>query len=259
MIASRLTNREDREFTLRMSNIGSPCARKLWLEKNKAEHKEALDASTLLKFLYGDMIEEFILFLADLAGHRVEGRQSEQKVAGILGHRDGVLDGVTVDVKSASNFSFEKFKRGLTPEEDAFGYLPQLGGYLHSGQTDDLVTDKTRGAFLVIDKVNGHIHLDFHAYDPEVKWEEAYEGRKSVVNGEEIPDRAFQPEDDGYKNYKTGEFVPNGNKILPMNCSYCNMKTACHDNIRTFLSSRGPKYFTEVVKEPKMFEVKDDS
>lgn len=258
MIFSRLKKQEPRDFTLRMSNIGNPCARKLWLEKNRPESKEPLEPSTILKFLYGDLIEELVLFLAELSGHDVAGRQDEQEVAGIKGHRDTVIDGVTVDAKSASPFSFQKFKTGLTKEVDAFGYLPQLGGYLHSGQSDPIVTDKTRGAFLVADKVNGHLCLDFHKYDPEVPWEEAYEARKETVNGADLPDRAFEPKPDGYKNYKTGEFVENGNKLLDTNCSYCNMKHACYDNIRTFLSSNGPKYFTEIVKEPKMFEVKRD-
>ncbi len=257
MIADRISKerKADREFTLRMSNIGSPCARKLWLEKNQSESKEALDAPTLMKFLIGDLTEEVLIFLAEVSGHSVEGRQDESDICGIKGHRDCIIDGTLVDVKSASSYSYDKFKSHLTSDNDSFGYITQLGSYLHASQGDPLVLDKDKAAFLVLDKQHGHICLDFHE-KTDFDWEAAYERRIAVVNSEEIPDRAFDPEPDGYKNYKTGEFVQNGNEVLGVNCSYCNMKSACYPEIRTFLSSRGPKFFTKIVKEPKMFEVK---
>ena len=81
-IANRLI-RTERVPTLRMSNIGKPCDRQLWYEINKPELAEPLDASTYMKFLYGDVLEEIVLFLAELAGHEVTGRQDEQEIEDI--------------------------------------------------------------------------------------------------------------------------------------------------------------------------------
>lgn len=242
-----------------MSSIGTPCVRKLWLEKNHPEYKEPLTASNLLKFLYGDLIEELVIFLVDVSGHKVEGRQDEQTLSGIKGHRDVVIDGTLTDVKSASSFSFQKFKDGLTKVTDMFGYLGQLGSYHKTGQDDPIVVNKKEAAFLAMDKQHGHLVLDVHEFDHEnIDWEKAYEERIAAVNGDKIPDRFYDTKDDGYKNPKTKQFMPNGNKLLGTECSYCHMKFKCHDNIRVFLASTGPKYFTEIVKEPRMLEITKD-
>jgi len=127
LITNRLTKQsEDRPVGLRMSNIGSPCGRKLWYEVNQKEDAEPLRADTLLKFMFGDVVEELVLFLAEVAGHTVEGRQDTQVIAGIEGHRDAVIDGVTVDVKSANTYGFNKFKNHGLEGDDPFGYQDQL-------------------------------------------------------------------------------------------------------------------------------------
>ena len=70
---SRLgTPKEERKPTLRMSNIGTPCTRKLWYSLNRPETGEELRPATLLKFMYGDMLESLILSLAEAAGHKVD-------------------------------------------------------------------------------------------------------------------------------------------------------------------------------------------
>ncbi len=242
-MSERLLKKEERKFTLRMSNIGKPCLRQLWLEREYPNDKEKLSASTYLKFGYGDLLEELLLFLAEAAGHRVEGRQDTQRIGSIDGHRDAVIDGVVVDVKSASSYSFRKFTDHLDKSTDAFGYITQLQSYLHASQGDDLVTDKSRGAFLVIDKTLGHICLDFHEYKP-YDWEKEYERRIEVVHGETIPPRAFSPIPEG----------KSGNYKLPVNCSYCPVKHACHSNLRSFIYSTGPVYLTRVVREPNVPE-----
>ena len=244
----RLTEAQEEKptFTLRMSNIGSPCARKLYLEKNNPEEKEPLNAPTLLKFMYGDIIEEMLLFLASASGHRVEGMQDEQSIAGIKGHRDCVIDGVLMDVKSASSFSFQKFANHKLDEDDPFGYVVQGNSYLYAGQDDPIIEDKDNFGFLVMDKTLGHICVDMHK---KKDWDldALYEKRKEIVNGSDIPHRAFDAIPDGKSgNLKLGTF-----------CSYCDVKDACWPELRTFLSSRGPVFLTHVEKEPRMAEVVD--
>jgi len=58
---------------LSLSSIGTPCKRKLWYKVNKAGEGEQLESNTLLKFFYGDMIEELILSMTVAAGHDMQG------------------------------------------------------------------------------------------------------------------------------------------------------------------------------------------
>lgn len=242
--AARL-KREPRDGRLRMSNIGRPCVRQLWYDYHDPNGGEKLSGDTYLKFLYGDLIEELVLFLAEVAGHTVEGRQDELELSGIKGHWDAIIDGMLVDVKSASTYSFNKFKEGLRADNDSFGYITQLQSYLHAAQSDDRLLDKSKGAFLVIDKTLGHICLDFHDY-VEYDWEGFYERRKAIVsNAENVPARAFSPVPDG----------KSGNEKLPTACSYCSRKWDCWPSLRGFAYSTGPVYLTTVMREPNVPEI----
>jgi hypothetical protein len=240
------TSDEPREFTLRFSNIGHPCVRKLWLEKNYPLEKIPFRPETLLKFAFGDLTEEYILFLAELAGHKIEHRQATVKTNGIVGHIDVVIDGELVDVKSASKYSFEKFKAGLTPDVDSFGYIPQLLSYLDALK-DTGYCRPDRAHFLVFDKERGHLHLDTHTVQEEHDWPEFFEKRKAVVNGPDMPDRTFDPVPEG----------KSGNMKLGVNCSYCDFKKKCHPGLRTFIYSNGPVYLTTVAREPNVYEAKE--
>jgi len=247
MIASRLSpqNKEKRKSYLRFSNMGSPCERKLWYDVNAdPEEKEEFSPDTILKFLYGDIIEQLVLFLAEISGHSVEGKQDKVELYGIKGSRDVVLDGVTVDVKSASSFSYKKFAEHKLEQDDAFGYVPQLLGYLEAGQDDSLVTDKGRAAFLAVDKTLGHFCLDFYERK-DWNWEEILDHKKGLLKEETPPERAFEPEPMG----------KGGNEKLGTFCSYCAFKQKCYPDLRTFIYSTGPVFLTKVERVPDVFEV----
>lgn len=243
--------RDKREFSLRLSNIGHPCVRKLWIEKNHPESKQEFTPDTYLKFSFGDLTEEYLIFLAELAGHTVLFRQQEIEIQGIKGHWDCIVDGVLLDVKSASSASFNKFKQGLTKETDGFGYLTQLSGYFHKAKDFPEVTNKTQAAFLVFDKQHGHICLDVHTFDTS-HIPEFFEERKAIVAGDVMPDRAFSDE-------KSGE---SGNRELGFNCSYCDVKHKCWPGLRTFMYKKGPGYkpvhLTVVKREPNVPELKNE-
>ena len=234
------TESPPRKGGLRFSNVGTPCSRKLWYSVNKQEHAEPLQPNTTTKFLYGDILELLLLEYARKAGHTVEGTQTELEYDGIKGHRDAVIDGVLVDVKSASPLSFQKFKRGLTPEGDSFGYLGQLGSYLAASRDDSLVTEKNKAAFLVIEKVTGDICLDVHEY-PEERLEgirELISSRKALVNGEEVPERTFP--------LTANKEI--GTEVLPFQCAYCEFKAHCWGDLKVQFTKRGKPLFvpTEV-------------
>lgn len=236
-------NQPPREPRLSMSAIGTKCNAKLWYKMNKAEAAEALPVEAKIKFLYGEILEQLLLFLAEEAGHRVEGRQTAMELEGIPGSRDVVIDGVTVDVKSASTRSFQKFKSHLEYAEDDFGYIDQLQGYLKAGDNDPLVTDKTRAAFFVIDKTLGHICLDIH---PRAELDFAMLARvkKGMVAEKKPPRRLYEPEPDG----------KSGNMKLATVCSYCEFKRTCWPGLRGFAYANGPRYLTRVEKLPDVPE-----
>jgi len=176
---------------LSFSSIGSPCKRKLWYKINEPALARPLAPSDLLKFFYGDMIEELVLAVVEASGHTVEGTQDRMRINDLAGHRDAVIDGMTVDVKSASPYSFKKFVEGNLREDDPFGYISQLSSYVYAAKDDPLVTNKTHGAFLVVDKVNGSLCLDVYDFTPELEQKEKeVEQVKEMVAGD-IPDRGF--------------------------------------------------------------------
>ena len=91
---NRFSKPQEPRGYLSLSSIGTPCKRKLWYKVNKSGEGEGLEANTLLKFFYGDIIEELILSMVEAADHNVQGQQDRLDVHGIKGHRDAVIDGM---------------------------------------------------------------------------------------------------------------------------------------------------------------------
>ena len=246
LATSRFEKEQEPRAYLSLSSIGTPCDRKLWYKVNQPHNSEPLPANALLKFFFGDLIEELVLSLAEASGHTVVGKQTRLDVHGIKGSRDAVIDGVTIDVKSASPMSFQKFKKGDLVSDDPFGYISQLSSYVYAGREDPLVEDKQRGGFLVVDKVNGHLHLDMYDFSNQFdNKEQEMERAKAVVAGE-LPERTYEP----VPQSKTSP-----NTKLPMMCSYCDFKKTCWTNLRGFAYSGGPVYLVGVVNEPDVPEI----
>lgn len=239
--------REDNR-KLRLSNIGRT-DRYLWNHFNGTEGEE-LQPHTYVKFMYGHLIEEMLLFLTRMAGHSVTDEQKVCNVEGIVGHMDCKIDGVVTDVKSASSFGFKKFKDGTLAYDDPFGYIDQIKAYAHSeGQTEF--------GWLAMDKANGHLtYLKYDLTDTEAPVYEALKGDivdrvkhvKKLVEQPEPAEWCYQPVPDG----------KSGNSKLSIGCSYCQFKDHCYPNLRVFAYSYGPKYLVDVVKEPKVQEVMPD-
>jgi hypothetical protein len=230
---------EDRGPTLRMSNLGKP-DRQIWYEHHTTGQKEELNGTTLRKFLMGDLWEALLLWLAEEAGHEVSGKQLEVDVDGIKGHIDAVVDGVVVDVKSASTYSFRKFKNGTLAEDDPFGYYEQLAGYSNALGLDGawLAVDKQTGALTVLEAPKEELDaLDIRARVSSLR---------EVLQDSEPPPRCYDPVADG----------KSGNLALSVGCSYCPFKHKCWEDanhgagIRTFVYSTGPKFLVHVEREP---------
>ena len=239
--------REDNR-RLRLSNIGRT-DRYLWNHFNGTEGEE-LQPHTYVKFMYGHLIEEMLLFLTRMAGHSVTDEQKVCKVEGVVGHMDCKIDGIVTDVKSASSFGFKKFKDGTLAYDDPFGYIDQIKAYAHS-------EGETEFGWLAMDKANGHLtYLKYDLTDTEAPVYEVLKGDivdrvkhvKKLVEQPEPAEWCYQPIPDG----------KSGNSKLSTGCSYCQFKDHCYPNLRVFAYSYGPKYLVDVVKEPKVQEVMPD-
>jgi len=228
---------------LRMSNIGRP-DRQLWFDLNSKKDLEIkLDPSTYIKFLYGHLLEVLVLFFVRLSGHSVTSEQKKVKVSGIAGHMDCVIDGEVIDVKTASGYSFKKFKDGSLAENDNFGYLAQLAGYEEAEKT-------SKGGFLVLNKETGELTL----FRPEELDKPNIKGRirtvKKLVKGKTPPDFCYPPVPEGKA----------GNLKLARPCFYCVHKLECHKEandgkgLRAFKYSKGLTYLTKVVRLPNVPE-----
>jgi hypothetical protein len=244
LMEARFHNKREGGSYLRMSNIGRP-DRQLWFDINGKGERENFLPATLIKFAYGDMIEQMMLLYAKMAGHEVTHEQAEVEVDGIKGHIDAIIDGCLVDVKSASSFSFQKFDSGALFEEgnDPFGYVAQLCGYIEA-------TGCERGGFLAVDKTLGKVCFCEIPKELIEKYnvKQRIEHIKEVINGPDLPPRCYPDVPDG----KSGNFK------LGTGCSYCPHKFNCWsdsnggEGLKTYYYSTGPRYLTKVVREPKV-------
>lgn len=230
---------------LRLSNVGKK-DRQLYYELNGYKKPE-LSAPTKIKFLYGDILEHILLFLAKVSGHTVTGEQTKLSVCGVEGSRDCVIDGVTVDVKSASPYGFKKFNEGTLLNDDPFGYIPQITSYM----TGDKETNQDFAAFLAVNKVSGELCLTEIDELMMPDMEKRIPHIKTVIKSSTPPPRCYDEVPEG----------KSGNMTLSRGCSYCDFKEECWKDsndgqgLRKFVYSNGIKYLTKVVKEPKVKEL----
>lgn len=193
---------------LRMSNIGKPCSRQLWYDINGDDKAEGFSPQTRLKFMIGDIVEAFLIYLAKEAGHSVTEQQAEIEMDGIKGHIDCVIDDELVDIKSASSFAMKKFKNGTLPDDDPFGYISQISGYGNA-------LGKERGTFVAFDKSSGELATYTHAQLENTKLKIKQVKRDVALASP--PDRCFET----VKDRQTGR------QKLGVNCSYCSHKQTC--------------------------------
>lgn len=233
--------------SLRLSQMGPRCPCALWYSVNKPELAEELPSWAKIKYSYGHLVEALAIALAKAAGHEVTGEQDELVVDGVVGHRDCVIDGCLVDVKSSSSMGMEKFRSGSIKTGDTFGYLDQLDGYLVGSSDDPLVRVKDKGYILAVDKTLGHMVLYEHAIRPD-------RIRSRISLYKDIVARR-QPPECTCRSVRDGE---SGNTKLDLNASYNLFKRCCFPDLRTFLYAEGPRYLTKVVKRPMSHIVEID-
>lgn len=223
-----------------VTQITSNCPRRRWYEYNhqaKGISKEKINGSNRFKFLYGDLIEESVLFLAEMAGHDVQLRQERLEMVmqrgsenyKLAGRIDAVIDGVLVDVKSMESFTFDKFKKG--EYDDKWGYGNQLLSYDLMMRNDKRYTPPTQRMILGINKLNGKMHLD--TLTPNA----TFSVSKAVAD-------AVTPDKIRVHPQRETEKVA-GCVRLSASCAYCPFKVDCYKDeggLRVYAYSDGPKF-----------------
>lgn len=235
---------------LRLSAIGKP-DRELWMNYNHPERSEShLTSENYMIFLYGHLIEEMMLSLVKLSGNKVTDEQKTVEVEGVTGHMDCKINGVIVDVKSASQKGFTKFKNNTLHKDDPFGYIGQNKCYAYA-------EEESKYGWLAFNKVSGEIaYLEYDEDNPgdykdAIDWDPAQrvlDVKKFVANPEPPEEFCALPIDSG----------ASGNQELAIKCAYCPHKFECYPKVRSFAYKQGTKYLTTVVKMPRVSEVTDD-
>lgn len=231
-------NREKRDSKnfLRFSNVGKP-TRQLWYQNKYPEQEEELHLATRIKFMYGDIIEQLLFLLIKTAGYKVTDQQGEKVIDGIKGHIDGRVNGVLVDVKSASPHGYDKFVKETIFSDDPFGYIAQISGYADG---------EDEAAFIVMNKVTGQIHVATIDNMEMIDFKDKVKKVKNALKKNTPPERCYPDLPDG----------KSGNRKLSMGCAYCGFKIECWKDanggkgLRKFKYSNGSRFLTHVAKRP---------
>ena len=232
----------EKDGKLRMSVLGKP-PRQLWYDRFSPKKTKSYDASLNIKFLYGHILEHLLLYLAELTGHKVADQQKKVEIDNIKGHIDATVDGEVCDVKSASSFSFKKFKTGELVGDDPFGYHAQLSGYETGMGTN-------KGGFLVMDKSTGDVCF----YKPD---ELAKPNVPNLIKTLQDTLKRNSPPDRCYQLSET----KGGNKSLPIGCQFCAHKWECYQDandgkgLRVFKYSNRYVYLAQVNRQPNVEEI----
>lgn len=245
----QLTRSKDKREpnVIRASEIGmlDSCARKFWYSFHSPEVGEELAGETVMKFLYGDIIEEIVITLAKASGHDVQMEQATVEFDlghyKVRGHIDCTIDGVLIDVKSTTSYGMKDFEAGRGG--DKFGYRAQLNVYA-------VGTGVKEKGWVAVDKQLGAVK-----FISEMKPYDTYE----------LFDRAQQtlavPSPVGKLDRLRAMPELNGNMSLCVECRYCQFKKECWKDanggkgVRTFQYSTGPKHLVHIVSLPKVPEV----
>jgi len=222
-VVDALTPRE-KKTGLRMSGIGR-CERSLWYQY-KGYDSEEIEGNVYLTFLQGHILEALLLGLVELSGHKVEGKQKKHTVEGVNGSQDCYIDGELVDVKTASDWSYNNKFTEDGIKDDAFGYIKQLSGY---GKTEDRDT----GYFLALNKNKSTLKLCKQELEQDV--DQHIHQLKEKMELDTPPMRIA----------KATTVGKDGRERLNMNCAFCGHKESCYGAVCKETKGKFTSYFVD--------------
>ena len=187
----------DKEFRIRMSNIGRPYCQ-LWFLKNKPDSRIHPPAKTIMNFMIGDIVEAVFKGILRESGVKYEDDSSE----------------VSLEIEGNSiKGTYDLSINDTIKDSDPFGYVGQLAGYAKAAK-------KKVGGWWVINKNNAEFK-----YIPATTLnldEEIDKIKKTFKRLEENKfERCYEAEDETFRG------KPTGNKVLSKNCTFCEFRFSC--------------------------------
>ena len=208
----------DKEFRIRMSNIGRPYCQ-LWFLKNKPDSRVHPPAKMIMNFMMGDIVEAVFKGILRESGVKYEDDDCEVVLdiegTPIKGTYDLSINDAVDDIKSASHWSYtNKFTSfDSVKSSDPFGYVGQLAGYAKAA-------NKKVGGWWVINKNNAEFK-----YIPATTMDLDEEIDKINKTFQRLKynkfERCYEAEDEMFRG------KPTGNKILSKGCSFCDFRFTC--------------------------------
>ena len=247
----QFTDKREKSFRARMSNIGKPLCQ-LQMEKSNAK-PEGQPYNNKMRNTFGDLIEALAVTIIKASGIKVDSTQKSVSYNIDKSKIDGTYDieiGKSIyDIKSASPWAFEhKFgdEGGFNSivEDDSFGYLSQ--GYLYSESEN-----KRFGGWIVINKSTGEWLVTETPTEDEkyknIAINLSKENLHALDEGKPFR-RCFSDIEETFRK------IPTGNKVLGIVCSFCPYKFPCwgKDKLQYLpqqqSKGKSPKwvYYTEV-------------
>ncbi len=239
------------DFTLRMSNVGRPSCQLQLQAQGATPEKRTYDFK--MRMIMGDIMEATLIALMEASGIEIKSKHKKvsYEIDGtvINGEYDIELDDGIWDIKTASPFAFEhKFNSDTAYERiksnDSFGYVAQGVGY-------GMASDKAFKGWIALNKSTGEIAFA-DAIDSSQEKDEVNEKIRNAIsatNGSRPFERQFSDIPEVFYKKETG------NRTLCMECSWCDYKHHCWNNLefRRQLPSKGknPKFvwYTHITDE----------
>ena len=216
------------EFRLRLSSLGKPLCQTI-AEMQGWDKVIAEPQIFPMRLATGNLLESYVVMILRESGLPVEGVQVPTTVkigdANIRGTCDIVIGGVVYDIKTASDFSFKKFKKGFLEvvKDDPFGYAVQ--GFMYARGLD-----MPFGGWIIANKNSGEIYICGVPDDQEDYMNAAFDTAFATVAAvtEKAPFvKMFEDEPEVF--YRK----PTGNRKLGVTCRYCPFRYTCWDNLIT--------------------------
>lgn len=217
-----ITDREERNG-ISMSSCGK-CPRALAYKFHgfKEEGKE-IDTRGKMTFFFGDMVENAIVAIANLAGCAIEstGKNQLEVVAhicgnAIKGHPDGIIGERLFECKSMNDMAYQRFERGEIDDT----YRAQANMYMMKlGLKECIMLAMNKNT-----SVLGELIIKF---DPKIV-SNTIESIESVVKSTKdiLPEPRFTANDKGF---------------YPWNCLYCAYWGHCKPNAKKVLVGKAYK------------------
>jgi len=229
----QFTNKREKSFRARMSNIGKPLCQ-LQMEKSNAE-PEGQPYNNKMRNTFGDLIEALAVTIIKASGIKVDSTQKSVSYNMDKSKIDGTYDieiGNSIyDIKSASPYAFEhKFgdEGGFNSivEDDSFGYLSQ--GYLYSESEN-----KRFGGWIVINKSTGEWAVVDAPEDDGSERKRVLQQAEDIIKVVKRADFKKAKLKDDWETYKKdGEIIRTKNRLMPKLCSFCEYKKHCWQDAR---------------------------